>query len=202
MFIASASHFLSPWKQWQKRSGYHVHMQKKIRIRNLRFRKIDFRERFRKAPLWGSSVFKKLRIRADTFDRFYVSGVEKLIFRKDPGLRVDVALISDLRTEGTWSRPCIRSLDLVNGVKFSRDLPVCVDCLFFILLWKAQRKHSNPKKGRSSTASMDLLHSRKVAAANVLQNRKRTCQLSTNHVRLLPRYSVVIRPSGTIPHHR
>ena len=58
---------------------------KKIRIRNLRFRKIHFRERFRKAPFWGPSVFKKLRIRADTCDRFYVSGVEKLRFRKDPG---------------------------------------------------------------------------------------------------------------------
>ena len=72
------------WKQWQKKSGYHVHTQKKIRIRNLRFRKIHFRERFRKAPFWGPSVFKKLRIRADTCDRFYVSGVEKLRFRKDP----------------------------------------------------------------------------------------------------------------------
>ena len=58
---------------------------KNIRIRNLRFRKIHFRERFRKAPFWGPSVFKKLRIRADTCDRFYVSGVEKLRFRKDPG---------------------------------------------------------------------------------------------------------------------
>ena len=58
---------------------------KKIRIRNLRFRKIHFRERFRKAPFWGPSVFKKLRIRADTCDRSYVSGVEKLRFRKDPG---------------------------------------------------------------------------------------------------------------------
>ena len=58
---------------------------KKIRIRNLRFRKIHFRERFRKAPFGGPSVFKKLRIRADTCDRFYVSGVEKLRFRKDPG---------------------------------------------------------------------------------------------------------------------
>ena len=58
---------------------------KKIRIRNLRFRKILFRERFRKAPFGGTSVFKKLRIRADTCDRFYVSGVEKLRFRKDPG---------------------------------------------------------------------------------------------------------------------
>ena len=59
--------------------------RKKIRIRNLRFRKIHFRERFRKAPFWGPSVFKKLRIRADTCDRFYESGVEKLRFRKDPG---------------------------------------------------------------------------------------------------------------------
>ena len=38
---------------------------KKIRIRNLRFRKIHFRERFRKAPFWGPSVFKRFRIRAD-----------------------------------------------------------------------------------------------------------------------------------------
>ena len=38
-----------------------------------------------KPPFWGLSVFKKLRIRADTCDRFYVSGVEKLRFRKDPG---------------------------------------------------------------------------------------------------------------------
>ena len=68
---------------------------KKIRIRNLRFRKIHFRERFRKAPFCGPSVFKKLRIRADTCDRFYVSGVEKLRFRKDPGT-------------------CARSLNLVN----------------------------------------------------------------------------------------
>ena len=58
--------------------------EKKIRIRNLRFRKIHFRERFRKAPFWGPIVFKKLRIRADTCDRFYISGVEKLRFRKDP----------------------------------------------------------------------------------------------------------------------
>ena len=50
---------------------------KKIRIRNLRFRKIHFRERFRKAPFWGPSVLKKLRIRADACDRPYVSGVEK-----------------------------------------------------------------------------------------------------------------------------
>ena len=35
-------------------------------------RKIHFRQRFRKAPFWGPSVFKKLRIRADTCDRFYV----------------------------------------------------------------------------------------------------------------------------------
>ena len=52
---------------------------KKIRIRNLRFRKIHFRERFRKAPFWGPSVFKKLRIRTDTCDRFYVSFVWNLI---------------------------------------------------------------------------------------------------------------------------
>ena len=58
---------------------------KKIRIRNLRFRKIHFRERFRKVRFGGPSVFKKLRIRADTCHRFYVSGVEKLRFRKDPG---------------------------------------------------------------------------------------------------------------------
>ena len=65
----------------------------KIRIRNLHFRKNHFRERFRKAPFSGPSVFKKLRIRADTCDRFYVhaSGVEKLRFRKDPGIRVHVA---------------------------------------------------------------------------------------------------------------
>ena len=29
IFIAWASHFCSPWKQWQKRSGYHVHTQKR-----------------------------------------------------------------------------------------------------------------------------------------------------------------------------
>ena len=58
---------------------------KKIRMWNLRFWKIHLRERFRKASLWGPSVFKKLRIRADTCDRFYVSGVEKLRFRKDSG---------------------------------------------------------------------------------------------------------------------
>ena len=59
--------------------------RKKIRIRNLHFPKIHFREHFRKALFWGPSVFKKLRIPADTCDRFYVSGVEKLRFRKDPG---------------------------------------------------------------------------------------------------------------------
>ena len=32
---------------------------KKIRIRNLRFQKIDFRERFRKAPFWGPERFQK-----------------------------------------------------------------------------------------------------------------------------------------------
>ena len=58
---------------------------KKIRIRNLRFRQIHFWERFRKAPFWGPSDFKKLQIGADTCDRFYVSGVEKLRLRKDPG---------------------------------------------------------------------------------------------------------------------
>ena len=38
----------------------------KILIRKLRFRKIHFRERFRKAPFWGPIVFEKLRISADT----------------------------------------------------------------------------------------------------------------------------------------
>ena len=103
IFIAWASHFWSSWKQWQKRSGYmyHVHTQKKIRIQNLRFRKIHFRERFRKAPFWGPSVFEKHRIRADTCDRFYVSGFEKLRFRKGPGT-------------------CARSLSL-SGVKINYE---------------------------------------------------------------------------------
>ena len=57
---------------------------KKIRIRILRFRKIHSRERFRKASFWGPSTFKNLRIRADTCDHFYASGVEELRFRKDP----------------------------------------------------------------------------------------------------------------------
>ena len=67
---------------------------KKIRIRNLLLRKIHFRERFRKAPFWGPSVFKKLRIRADTCDRFYVSGVESKssVFEKTR-VRVHVALV-------------------------------------------------------------------------------------------------------------
>ena len=42
---------------------------KKIRIRNLCFRKIHFRERFQKAPLCGPSVFKKLRFGARAFSK-------------------------------------------------------------------------------------------------------------------------------------
>ena len=38
---------------------------------------------FSKSSVLGPERFQKLRIRADTCDRFYVSGVEKLRFRKD-----------------------------------------------------------------------------------------------------------------------
>ena len=81
---------------------------KKIRIRNLRlrFRKIHFRERFRKAPFWGLSVFKKLRIRADTCDGFYTSGVEKLHFGKDPGTCArSLSFLPGLNGMGVPSKP-------------------------------------------------------------------------------------------------
>ena len=81
---------------------------KKIRIRNLRFQKIHFRERYRKAPFWGPSVFKNLGKRADTCDRFYVSGFEKLRFRKDPGTCARSLRHPDIRI---YPHMCKRSLN-------------------------------------------------------------------------------------------
>ena len=60
LIIASvwARHFWSPWKQWQKRSGYHVHTQKRSGSETSVFER----------PTFGS-VFEKLRFGARAFSK-------------------------------------------------------------------------------------------------------------------------------------
>ena len=56
--IVWASHCWSPWKQWQKRSGYHVHTQKRSGYETSVFERSTF-----------GSVFEKLRIGARAFSK-------------------------------------------------------------------------------------------------------------------------------------
>ena len=65
---------------------------------------------------------------------------------------------------------------------------------FVLLFWRFICHFGRPREGvrirkfgRSWTASIEFLPSRKVAATNVLQNQNLTCQLSTNHVRFFTR---------------
>ena len=58
IFIAWARHFWSPWKQWQKRSGYHVHTQKRSGSETSVFERSTF-----------GSVFEKLRFGARAFSK-------------------------------------------------------------------------------------------------------------------------------------
>ena len=61
-FIAWASHCWSPWKQWQKRSGYHFHAQKRSGSETSVFER----------PIFGS-VSEKLRIGGRAFSKSYGS---------------------------------------------------------------------------------------------------------------------------------
>ena len=60
IFIAWASHFWSPWKRWQKRSGYQVHTQKRSGSETSVFERSTFE---------FGSVFEKLRFGAGAFSR-------------------------------------------------------------------------------------------------------------------------------------
>ena len=139
---------------------------KKIRIRNLRFRKIHFRERFRKAPFWPR-VFKKLRIRSDTCDRFYVSGVKKLRFRKDPGTCARSLSFSPL--EGRWVHTfcCQKRCALRNSSRSSLRL----------LLSNGVPGDRQPKQTFEFPAAPSFFSSKKwiKLIPKTIGNRKRDC---------------------------
>ena len=131
---------------------------KKIRIRNLRFRKIHFRESFRKAPDWDPSVFKKLRIRADTCDRFYVSGVEKLRFRTDLG--------TCARSLSLTSPKCDTSCILSNGTYSRYGFIVGIPFFFYfdssgLTAGRTDRRSSAVHSFRSCRGRRALLLGRK-----------------------------------------
>ena len=117
IFIAWASHFWSPWKQWQKRSGDHVHTQKRSGSETSVSEKFTF-----------GSVFEKLRFGALAFSkssgyvriRVTVSmypGSKSSVFEKTR-VRVHVALVSNLSCHTIRSdAPC------------SGDLPAKADKL-------------------------------------------------------------------------
>ena len=122
---------------------------KKIRIRNLCFRKIHFRERFRKAPFWGPSVFKSsgyVRIRV-TVSMY--PGSKSSIFEKTR-VRVHVAW------ECLWEHSrCLSSTCIVVGAATVTPAENFVSPLSESSL--SPRKHLKKKK-KVSVAARQSVH--------------------------------------------
>ena len=88
--IAWARQFWSPWKQWQKRSGYHVHTQKRSGSETSVFERSTFGSVFEKLRFWArafskSSGYVRIRVTVSMY-----LGSKSSVFEKTR-VRVHVA---------------------------------------------------------------------------------------------------------------